>query len=195
MAPIHLNEYKRDKLAYFENGRRFCLLRETGTRVSAYNIDISGPGEQYFKSLYRPTNQEGYRSADGIYIGSFHYKGRQINFVCVLELEGKTNVSDPVGQVICTLDHFCKGNREVNLEDDGNRLHMQAITRPRPYLFTKKHLVVGIIIGSEARKGIITIHNGVPIICLNSRQPNQDKTPKALFEEISKYTGEPMFHK
>ena len=190
MVPIHLSDYEGDKLSYFEHERRFCLNREQGTFIKAYNIDVNGPDRQYFKTLYRGERVQGRRSADGIYVGSFHERGRQINFVLVIELEGQTHFDEAVGQVKSTLEHFCQTTQDTSLEDDGQRHHEQTQQHPRPYVFQENHIVAGIVIGSSARQGTPVKYKDWPIVCLNSRQPVQDKTPQALFEEIASYTGQ-----
>ncbi len=115
MPPIHLSGYERKTLSYFEHERRFCLNREEGTHIKAYDIDVNGADKQYFKALYSAQKQQGRRSADGIYVGSFHKQGKQIYFVIVIELEGQTSFEDSVEQVKSTLEHFsqhfqCRAN-------------------------------------------------------------------------------------
>ncbi len=189
MAFIHLSDFERNTLSYTEHERRFCLGRETGTHIKAYDIDVNGAGQQYFKTLYQGDRQQGRRSADGIYVGSFHEQGRQIYFVLVIELEGQTSFDEAVGQVKSTLEHFCQHFEDTVLDDDGTRHHAQAQLQPRPYISQANHVVVGIVVGSRARQGVLTRYKEWPIVCLNSRQPVQDKTPMALFEEIAAYTG------
>lgn len=187
---MHLSDFfKRNSLSYRECNRRFCLKREEGTRLKAYNIDISGSNEQYFKSLYRIPGLQNRKSADGIYEGSFHYSGRQIYFVLVVELEGNTDFEEAAEQVRSTLRHFSKDFHDDTLADDGKRHHQQAISNPRPYIARAGHLVAGVVIGSQGRLGDITYYLGYPIICLGSRQPVQEITPQSLFKEIAKYTG------
>jgi len=135
MPPIHLSEFEMNCLTYCEHERRFSLQLEVGTRIRAYNIDVSGSGNQYFKSLYANNRAQGRRSADGIYVGSCHKDGRQIHFVIVVELEGHSTFEEAVGQVKATLDHFCRDSIDACLEDDGQRHHIQATQTPRPYLF------------------------------------------------------------
>lgn len=190
MPPIHLSKYKRKTLSYSENERRFCLHRESGTHLRAYDIDVSGAGRQYFKDVYEGDRRQGHRSADGIYVGSFHIPGRQIYFVIVVELEGHTSFEDSAEQVRSTLEHFWPRSQDNTLDDDGVRHHEQARLKPRPYISKNDHLVVGIVVGSTGRRGQLTKYKEWPIICLNSRQPVQDKTPMALFEEIASYTGQ-----
>ncbi len=190
MPTIHLSDYERDKLSYSEHDRRFCLLREEGTHMRAYDIDVNGPDEQYFKALYTMPGHQRHRSADGLYVGSFHQQGRQIYFVLVIELEGQATFQDAVGQVKSTMGHFCQHFQDAALGDDGLRHHEQAQQQPRPYISQTGHVVVGIVIGSQARQGVLEKYQEWPIICLNSRQPVQDKTPLALFEEIASYTGQ-----
>jgi len=190
MPAIHLSDYERNTLSYKEQERRFCLQREPGTHIKAYDVDVSGQGEQYFKALYTRQAHQGRRSADGIYVGSFHQQGRQIYFVLVVELEGNATFEDAVGQVKSSMEHFCQHFQDSALEDDGARHHQQAQEQPRPYIAQAGHVVVGIVIGSQARQGALARYKEWPIICLNSRQPVQDKTPLALFEEIAAYTGQ-----
>jgi hypothetical protein len=190
MPPIHLNDYERDSLSYKENARRFCLQRELGTHVRAYNIDVNGPGEQYFKALYTHQGHQGRRSADGIYVGSFHESGRQVYFVLVIELEGHATFEDAVGQVKDTLEHFCQHFQDPALDDDGARHHEQAVQQPRPYTAQTNHIVAGIVVGSQGRLGMLERYREWPIVCINSRQPVQDKPPVALFQEIASYTGQ-----
>jgi hypothetical protein len=57
-----------------------------------------------------------------------------------------------------------------------------------PYLIVYQQAADRKLISSQA----LTQHKGWPIICLNSRQPVQDKTPLALREEIAAYTGQPL---
>lgn len=96
-------------------------------------------------------------------------------------------------QVKSTLEHFCRTTQDTSLGDDGQRHHLHTQKQPRPYVFQTNHIVVGIVIGSRARQGTILKYRKWPIVCLNSRQPVQDKTPQALFEEISCYTGQPFW--
>lgn len=193
MPPVHLSDFEKVGLTYTEHARRFSLSRAEGTRVRAYEIDVSGPGNQYFKVLYANNRLQGYRSADGIYVGSCHKDGRQIHFVIVVELEGHSTFDEAASQVKATLDHFCRNSTDTGLEDDGQRHHNQAMQTPRPYLFQERHLVIGLVIGSTARQGTLRQYKGCPIVCLNSRQPVQDKTPLALLEEIAAYTGQPYW--
>lgn len=190
MAPVHLSDFERRTLSYYEHERRFCLRREAGTHIRAYDIDVNGPGRQYFREVYHAGVQQGRRSADGIYVGSFHLRGRQIFFILVIELEGQTSFEDSAQQVISTLKHFSHQYQDNLLDDDGVRHHQQALQEPHPYTSHRGHLVAGIVIGSTARQGALINYQGWPIVCLNSRQPVQDKTPMALFEEIASYTGQ-----
>jgi hypothetical protein len=190
MPPIHLNKYKRKILSYSEHERRFCLHRESGTHLRAYDIDVTGADRQYFKDVHVGEKSQGRRSADGIYVGSFHIPGRQIYFVIVIELEGHTSFEVSAEQVRSTLDHFYHQSHNITLDDDGARHHEQARLKPRPYISKKNHLVVGIVIGSTGRRGELKKYKEWPIVCLNSRQPVQDKTPFELFEEIASYTGQ-----
>jgi len=95
-----------------------------------------------------------------------------------------------VGQVKSTLEHFCRTTLDNSLGDDGQRHHLHTQQQPRPYVFQTNHIVVGIVIGSRARQGALLKYREWPIVCLNSRQPVQDKTPRALFDEITSYTGQ-----
>lgn len=189
MPPIQLSEFENRRLTYYEHERRFSLIRETGTRIKAYNIDVSGAGQQYFKSLYAYNRLQGRRSADGIFVGSCHKDGSQLNVVIVVELEGHSTFDEAAGQVKATIDHFCRDSVDAALDDDGQRHHSQAMQTPRPYLFQSSHIVIGLVIGSTGRQGNLAQHRGWPIVCLNSRQPAQDKTPLSLLEEIESYTG------
>jgi hypothetical protein len=189
MPPTHLSEYERESLSYSEHERRFCLSREQGTFIKAYDIDVNGGGRQYFKTVYEAERQQDRRSADGIYVGSFHQRGRQIHLVLAIALKGHASFEVAVGQVKSTLEHFCQHFRDTVIDDDGARHHEQAQQQPRPYYIRTQHVVVGIVIGSSARQGTLTKYKEWPIVCLNSRQPVQDKTPLALFEEIANYTG------
>lgn len=189
MSQIHLSEFESEGLTYYEHKRRFSLIREEGTRIKAYNIDVSGAGQQYFKSLYAYNQIQGRRSADGIYACSCHKDGRQLNVVIVVELEGHSTFAEAVEQVKATIDHFCRDSVDAALEDDGQRHHNQAMQTPRPYLFKLSHIVIGLVVGSTGRQGELTMHKGWPIVCLNSRRPEQAKSPLALLEEIGAYTG------
>jgi len=195
MPPIHLSDFERRTLSYTEQSRRFCLRRgdRIGTHIRAYDIDISGAGKQYFKAIYTPQGLQGRRSADGIYVGSFHEDGRQIYFVLVIELEGHATFEVAAEQVKDTLEHFCRHFQEPVLEDDGARHHEQANQQPRPYIAQEGHIVVGIVIGSQGRQGILAKYKEWPIVCLNSRQPVQDQTPLELFKEIAAYTGQRLW--
>jgi hypothetical protein len=193
MPPIHLSEFEKNSLTYYEHNRRFSLSPEMGTRMKAYNIDVCGAGNQYFKSVYAQPQIQGRRSADGIYVGSCHKNGRQLHFVIVVELEGHSSFDEASDQVKATMDHFCRDSIDDSLGDDGSRHHLQAMQTPRPYLFQEKHIVIGLVIGSTGRQGELKQHKGFPIVCLNSRQPVQDKTPLALLEEIAAYTGQPFW--
>lgn len=188
MSPIHLSDFVSKTLSYSEHERRFCLKREEGTHLRAYDIDVNGADQQYFKRLY--LGMQNRRSADGIYVGSFHERGKQIQFVIIIELEGRTSFTDSAEQVRQTMEHFCQHFQDNALDDDGMRHHQQAGLNPRPYIVDAKHVVAGIVIGSTSREGVLTRYQQWPIICLNSRQPVQDKTPLALLEEIANYTGE-----
>ncbi len=191
MPPIHLSDFERRTLSYTEHTRRFCLQRgdRIGTHIKAYDIDANGAGDQYFKTLYTHQGLQGRRSADGIYAGSFHANGRQIYFVLVIELEGHASFEDAIEQVKGTLEHFCQHFQDAVLEDDGERHHEQAIQQPRPYIAQEGHIVAGIVVGSQGRPGMLAKYKEWPIVCLNSRQPVQDQTPLALFEEIAAYIG------
>ena len=189
MSPIHLSDYERGILSYAEHARRFCLYREDGTHLRAYDIDVSGPDAQYFKALYTRQGHQGRRSADGLYVGSFHENGRQIYFVLVVELEGHATFEDAVGQVKGTLEHFCQHFQDRALDDDGLRHHEQALLQPRPYIAQANHIVAGIVVGSQGRSGTLTKYKEWPIVCLSSRQPVQGKSPRDLFYEIASYTG------
>jgi hypothetical protein len=193
MPHIHLSEFEKNGLTYYEHNRRFSLIRDTGTRMKAYAIDVAGAGPHYFNSLYACNKKQGLRSADGLYIGSCHRDGRQLHFVIVVELEGHSTFDEAVDQVKATMDHFCRDSINVSLEDDGQRHHSQAMQTPRPYLFQEKHIVIGLVIGSTGRQGNLTQYKRCPIVCLNSRQPAQDKTPLALLEEIASHTGQSFF--
>ncbi len=189
MPAIHLSNYERESLSYTEHARRFCLQRERGTHIKAYDIDVNGPGNQYFKALYSHQGHQGRRSADGIYVGSFHQQGQQIYFVLVVELEGHATFDDAVEQVRVTLEHFCKDFQDDALDDDGSRHHTQTQQQPRPYISQDNHIVAGIVVGSQGRQGTLAKYKDWPIVCLNSRQPVQGKTPMALLDEIAAYTG------
>jgi hypothetical protein len=190
MPPIHLSDFKRNSLSYSEMGQRFCLLRETGTHLRAYNIDISGTGNQYFKSLYSNSRYQGKKSADGIYTGSFHHRGKQIYFVVVLELEGNASkFEEAARQITDTLLHFSNDFDNLDLDDDGMRHHRQAAENFAAYSIEMPHLIAGVVIGSKGRIGDISSFRGYPIICLGSRRPVYEITPQKLFELISAYTG------
>lgn len=194
MPSIHLSDYESNSLSYTENERRFYLHRkEEGTHLRAYNIDVSGAGNQYFKALYahpgHESNHQNRRSADGIYVGNFHENGRQIYFVLVVELEGHARFEDAVEQVRGTLEHFCQNFQDDTLDDDGVRHHQQAKQQPRPYMAQADHIVAGIVVGSQGRPGTLARYKEWPIVCLSSRQPVQGFSPRDLFDEIASYTG------
>jgi len=188
MPLVHLSSYKRDKLAYSEYKRRFYLQPDVGTKVQAYDVDVTGPGSQYFKDVY--SGRQGRRSADGVYAGSFQRKGRTIYFVLIIELEGHTSFEDAAEQVKSTMEHFSADFLDATLKDDGTRHHEQARQESCPYPVDREHLVAGIVIGSTSRPGALIRYKKWPIVCLSSRQPVQGISPLALFEQISAYTGQ-----
>lgn len=154
--------------------------------LEAYEIDISSSRDSYFKYIYRQNRGENKKSADGLYTGKVSIKNQDVSFIIVLELEGRgTCFDDAVEQCEYTIEHFCKGLQDFNLEDDGNRHHRNSDHYP----VNNDHYIIALVVGSDnsrkSRKKPFYYLNGKRVFryCYSSRCPADD-TAEELIKKL-----------